>query len=85
MNIEEIFIFMIIALKGIFCQRCYYEYHDRKLPDWAIEHYENNVKPYTDAGCPLVKEDGDFTISVVPLIFHDYTFHKSLYLGIPIS
>ena len=85
MKMKEILIFMTIALKGIFCQSCYYKYYDRKLPDWAIAHYESHVKPYTDTGCPLVKEDGDFTSSEVPLKYLDYTFRKSLYDGACIS
>ena len=78
MKSKQTIIFLVIAAKCVFCQRCYYEYSDRKLPGSVISYYEEKVGYYTDTGCPLVKEDGAFSIGEIPLDYNEYVFFRSL-------
>ena len=76
MNLEKIFIFMITVVDYSLCQIC--EYGDVQLPGAIITDYENAVGPYTDTGCPLIKEDGEFLVQNLPQEKHKYVFHESL-------
>ena len=85
MNSKCIVLFMVIAVRYVFCKSCYYDYSDRKIPGAMIAEYERRVGYYINSGCPLLKEDSGFLLDEIPNDYREFVYQKELLDGACIS